>query len=122
MENQNRPLEEQTDNRQNRENTPEYKEEFAAEVAEPRQTNDDKEDARSPFERDRAGENNRTFGGIALTIAILSLFVWPSLLGPSAVVLGFLAWNRGSRALGIWSVVIGLISFLAFVFLTPMLG
>lgn len=60
-----------------------------------------------------------TFGWIAIILAIGSLFFWPAVLGPAAAVLGVVAYLRGNRALGVWSIALGLISVLAFLFLVP---
>jgi len=60
-----------------------------------------------------------TFGWIAIILAVGSLFFWPAVLGPAAAVLGVIAYLRGNRALGLWSVALGLISVLAFLFLVP---
>ena len=54
-----------------------------------------------------------------LFLAIASLFVWSAVLGPAAVVLGFIAWARGSRTLGLWSIAIGVVSFFAYFVLVP---
>lgn len=62
---------------------------------------------------------SRTFGWTALTLAIISLFVLPVFLGVSAIVLGIIAYMRGTRALGAWSVIIGGISILSYVVLIP---
>ncbi|WP_166243759.1 hypothetical protein [Paenibacillus turpanensis] len=59
-------------------------------------------------------QNGAMMGWLALVLAIASLFVWPSVLGPSAIVVGFISYVRGTRALGVWSMVLGLISFVTF--------
>jgi hypothetical protein len=66
-----------------------------------------------------APEGNKTMGWIAIIMAIVSLFYWPAVLGPAAAVFGVIAFMRGSRALGTWSVVLGLVAVLAFLFLVP---
>jgi hypothetical protein len=63
---------------------------------------------------------SRTLGYIALTSAIASLFVWPAFLGSFAALFGFFAYIQGSRSLGMWSIVIGLISLAGFFLLVPM--
>jgi hypothetical protein len=68
---------------------------------------------------DRAGAQSTWLGWLALAAAIVSLFVWPSVLGPVAIVAGVIAFWQGSRALGIWSVVIGLVSLAAYFILVP---
>jgi hypothetical protein len=102
-------------------------EEFAAEAAVPeapgRRLNqpEDERPASSPMftQSGNAGANNKTWGWVALIMAIASLFIWPAVLGPAAAVIGFVAMMRGNRALGIWSIVIGLIAFVAYIALVP---
>jgi hypothetical protein len=62
---------------------------------------------------------SRTVGYAGLLISLLSLFVWPVILGPAAVVLGIMAYRGGSRGLGTWSIGIGLLSFAAYFLLIP---
>ncbi|WP_127582695.1 hypothetical protein [Paenibacillus koleovorans] len=62
---------------------------------------------------------SRTWGWVALACSLLALFVWPVWLGGAAVVLGLIAFMRGARALGGWSILIGGIAILAFVVLIP---
>ena len=85
-------------------------EEFSSEIADVA-NNEIEQTENSTFGND-ADTGDQTTGWIALTLAFLSLFVWPAILGPIAVVAGIVAWMRGSRALGIGSIVLGLISFL----------
>ncbi|MEB3100669.1 hypothetical protein [Ferviditalea candida] len=58
-------------------------------------------------------------GWLALALAIASLFMWPAVLGPAGAVLGLMAYFQGSRSLGIWSMVIGIIAFVAYVAIVP---
>lgn len=106
--------------------------EFAAEVAAPQMRanaappetiREDGEGRRvlSHAEGEESITANRGVGLFALVLAIASLFVWPAVLGPAAVVLGFVAWGRGNTGLGIWSIAIGLLSFLAYAIFLPML-
>lgn len=69
--------------------------------------------------RPNTANERKSLGWIALIIAIASLFYWPAVLGPAAAIIGFIAYIRGNRALGVWSVAIGLIALLAFLFLVP---
>ncbi|MDF2814667.1 MAG: hypothetical protein K0Q81_867 [Paenibacillus sp.] len=62
---------------------------------------------------------SRTIGWVSMTLAIISLFFFPVWLGVSAIVLGIIAYVRGTRALGAWSVVIGGISALSYIVLIP---
>jgi hypothetical protein len=61
----------------------------------------------------------RTFGYFAIIVAILSLFVWPVMFGPAAAILGFIAYMRGSKALGAWSIVLGILAIAAYFILLP---
>jgi hypothetical protein len=62
---------------------------------------------------------SRTVGYMALIIALLSMFVWPGILGPAAVILGLTAYMGGTRGLGAWSIALGLLAFAAYFFLVP---
>lgn len=62
------------------------------------------------------------FGWLGLILAIASLFFWPAILGPAGAMIGFLAISQGSRALGIWSIVLGAISFISYILLAPLYG
>ncbi|WP_438446252.1 hypothetical protein [Gorillibacterium sp. sgz5001074] len=64
-------------------------------------------------------EGNKTFGWISIILAIASLFYWPMVLGPAAAVVGVIAYFSGNRALGVWSVVLGLVAIAAAMFLIP---
>jgi len=69
--------------------------------------------------RGAAPARGRTLGWIGLILAVASLFIMPAILGPAAAVIGFVAYVRGSRALGVWAVALGLLALLAFLFLVP---
>lgn len=98
-------------------------EEFATEVAAvPNRTlnkAEDREIADSEIGEPEAARN-RMWGYIGIALAIASLFFWPAVLGPGAAIIGFIALTQGNRALGIWSIVIGLISFMAYIVLVPL--
>lgn len=68
---------------------------------------------------DRAAAKPSGIGWVALITAFLSLFLWPYVLGPAAALLGIAAFVQGSRSLGIWSAVIGIISMLSYWVLVP---
>lgn len=89
-----------------------YQEENAAEIAEPIRVH----------ERDTEMEqkaSGRGMGYIAIALAILSLFVSPVLFGGAAIILGFLARNRGQNGLGNWAIGIGAVSAVIGLFLAP---
>jgi hypothetical protein len=59
-------------------------------------------------------------GAASLTLAILAMFVYPTLFGAGATLLGFLAYMAGNRALGVWSIVLGLIALAGYFLLVPL--
>lgn len=107
-----------------------FDEEFAAEAAPMApaaqrpliQPEDDRPSVREfrAVETEEEGRSAGYVGWIAIVLAVASLFVWPAVLGPAAILLGFISWVQGSRALGIWSVALGVISFIAYIALVPL--
>lgn len=61
-------------------------------------------------ERAETETGGRALGWIALVFALASWFIWPVLLGATAAVLGFIAYRQGARALGGWSMAIGIVA------------
>lgn len=88
-----------------------YNEETAAEIAEPLtlRTKD------SDREQTGAGTG---LGLTALALSILSLFVFPVLLGIAGIVLGFVARRRGAAS-GSWAIGIGALSLILGLFILP---
>jgi hypothetical protein len=74
---------------------------------------------RTESDREHDAANVRMIGWVALAISILSWFFWPSILGPIGAVVGFVAYRGGSRALGLWSMVLGLISLVVYFIVLP---
>jgi hypothetical protein len=99
----------------------EHNEEYSAEIAAPLSKrrfvrNEGADNAAQ--EEEAAAAGGVWLGWLALAASILSLFVWPTVLGSAAVVAGVIAFWLGSRALGVWSATIGLIALAAhFLFL-----
>jgi len=60
-----------------------------------------------------------TVGWISLIFAIASWFLWPVIMGPTAAALGLYAFSTGSRALGIWSMTLGIIAAAVYLVLIP---
>jgi hypothetical protein len=56
---------------------------------------------------------------ISLLLGIASLFFWQAVLGPAAIITGIFAWVRGSRTMGTWAIVLGLIAVVAYFVLVP---
>ncbi|UJF35094.1 hypothetical protein [Paenibacillus hexagrammi] len=67
----------------------------------------------------QAVTRNKAVGYTALLIALLSLFVWPVVLGISGVILGIYAFSLGNKALGSWSIALGLLAVFAYFVLVP---
>jgi hypothetical protein len=102
---------------------PEGNEEYAAELAAPASI--DMADRRKFGDANGMGAGRAEtvgagtiLGYLALILAVLSLFS-PSILGPVSAVVGFMAFVKGSRALGIWSIVIGTVAFVSFLSTIP---
>ncbi|MDF2670772.1 MAG: hypothetical protein K0R67_3078 [Paenibacillus sp.] len=106
-----------------------HKEEYAAELAavpglmkrkELDFPENDRPDERSAaYEQSEEQAPSRTLGWLAMTLALLSLFLLPVWLGGGAIVLGIIAYTRGTKGLGAWSVIIGGISALSYIVLIP---
>jgi hypothetical protein len=90
-------------------------EEFAEEVMVPSETlsETNSERSRNPAELSRS----KRLGYAALILALLSMFIWPVILGPAAIILGFIAFRGGNRGVGTWSIALGLLSFAAYLLL-----
>lgn len=126
-------LEEKQSEQFRRESGETFKEEYASEVAPTvvppvvlgrRALNNPEEDRPDePVTRSQEGtevrSGGRAVGWVAFILAIISLFVYPVLMGAGAIVLGIIAYVQGSRALGGWSVVIGGIALISYLVLVP---
>ncbi len=91
--------------------------ETAAEVAPPANT---RIEPRSPVSEPET-ENNPGggMGMTALGLSILSLFLLPYLVAPIGIIVGYLAFRRGARTMGIWAMVIGAIAILGAMVIYP---
>jgi len=97
-----------------------HREEYAEELAAPAQRGE----AVRPPSGARRGRESETadsawIGWGALAFAILSLFVWPAVFGSFGVIAGIIAYGQEQRSLGVWSIVIGLISLAAHFIMVP---
>lgn len=90
----------------------EHDEEYAAEIAPGVAGWIQNHDVNDVAERDTG--RSGTLGWVALAFAIVSLFLWPIIMGPTAAVLGIYAYFQGQRAMGLWSMVIGAAAFFFF--------
>lgn len=94
----------------------ETKYETAAEVA----PANNRIEPRSPVS-EPTSENNPGGGmGItALGLSILSLFLFPYLVAPIGLIVGYFAYRRGARTMGIWAMVIGAVAILGALVIYP---
>jgi hypothetical protein len=90
-----------------------FMEETAAEIAEPVRRNDE-----------HRGEeaNGAGLGWLALALSIISLFIWPVLLGAAGIIVGFIARRRGAETLGAWAIGIGIVAIIVRLFIMPFYG
>lgn len=102
------PLTDKYDKQPKKEN--DFEEEYAAEVAPTTSRYDEKHGEK----KEAAGT---TSGFIALTLAILSLFVFPIVFGLIALGLGIYAYSRGAKTTGgIAAIVGGIVALFALIF------
>jgi hypothetical protein len=95
-----------------------YKEEYAAEVAPQRIDYDDKDN-----DDVRSSASGSTAGFIALALAILSLFTFPTLFGLVSVLLGIYAYNRGATVTGGTAAIVGgIAALIAILFRVALIG
>ncbi|MBK5346878.1 imidazole glycerol phosphate synthase [Bacillus sp. TH22] len=95
-----------------------YKEEYAAEVAPHRIDYDDKDN-----DDVRSSAAGSTAGFIALALAILSLFTFPTLFGLVSVLLGIYAYNRGATVTGGTAAIVGgIAALIAILFRVALIG
>ena len=92
-----------------------FQEETAAEIAPPISGYQQGTGTRKNSEM-KAGSTG--MGLMAIALSILSLFVFPVLLGITGIVLGFIARSRGAKT-GTWAIAIGAISLLLGIFVLP---
>lgn len=91
-----------------------YSEETAAEIANPVNVN--------RYESDKADHEagaGRGLGFFALTLSIISLFMFPVFLGIVGIIVGFIARKRGAEGLGIWAIGLGAASIILRMFVMP---
>lgn len=119
-------------------------EEYAAEVAPPRSAypafgNRTDKDARAAdpinasaevredeevhaFSGVHARSDDRSLGYLALVLGIMSLFLWPIVLGPAAAIIGFVSYGKGQKTAGAWAIGLGIISALSYFIMIPFAG
>lgn len=71
-------------------------------------------------EQQTEGTNEGNGLGITgLILSLVSIFIWPAVLGPAGMIVGFFAWRRGARTTGIWAMVIGAFALLMALLILP---
>ncbi|MGE5703677.1 MAG: DUF456 domain-containing protein, partial [Clostridia bacterium] len=107
------------DSRRNRtEATDATKYETSAEIAPPLRT-PLVNDAHDPKPDEQA--TGTGLGMTAIGLSILSLFILPYLTAPVGIVLGYMAFRRNTRTLGLWSMIIGALSLIGALVVYPYL-
>jgi hypothetical protein len=97
-----------------RESEDHFEEEYAAEIAPNGIPYDGRDNGRDEVTTKAGGA---TAGFIALALAVLSLFTFPTLFGLLAVLLGIYAYNRGANVTGgIAAVMGGVVAIVALIF------
>lgn len=76
-------------------------------------------DDRDDQSAEHPGLTNISIGWISLGLSLASLFILPQWLSLAGIVLGGATWLTGGRGLGLWAIIIGSISFVAYVVLLP---
>ncbi|OXM86087.1 hypothetical protein [Paenibacillus rigui] len=107
----------------------EVNEEYAAEVsvpyAAPKQA---PVETSLPVRKSDSVADTQAAGGIAtgwvgytaILVSVISLFIYPVLFGAAGAFLGFIAYAQGQKALGAWSVILGLVSLAGYFLLVPL--
>ncbi len=116
----------------NRAGQDDYSEETAGEVAVPvadtagtgAYTERDDDENRMIGENGFEGDDDtategRGAGYTALALSVISLFIFPVLLGAAGIIVGFVARRRGAAALGSWAIGIGIASVAINLFFAP---
>jgi hypothetical protein len=67
-------------------------------------------------------KRTEAWGGIGWTglgLSILSLFLLPYLVAPIGMILGYMAYRRNARTLGVWAMIIGAVAILGALVIYP---
>lgn len=70
-------------------------------------------------EDEKTTHTNHAYGWIALALSIISLFFIPILFAIAGIIVGVVARNRQSQALGYSAIIIGVISLIVHLFILP---
>lgn len=100
-------------------NNHDFMEETAAEVTTPISTPINKPVRRDNTLQNKDAVTGNGIGWLALALSIISLFVWPVILGAAGIIVGFIARRRGAEGLGAWAIGIGVVSIIIGIFIVP---
>lgn len=90
------------------ERTNDYDVESAAEIAEPIRGTRQADQNQAQTQAQADPENGASgLGMTGLGLSILSLFLLPYLIAPVGIILGFMAFRRQARTLGVWAMIVG---------------
>lgn len=82
---------------------------------------------RAPVSNDADGEKpgeqatGSGFGLTGISLSVLSLFILPYITAPIGIILGYMAYRRDARTLGLWSMILGAISIIGAMVVYPYL-
>jgi hypothetical protein len=71
----------------------------------------------APYAGIRTAAGGSALGWTALIFALLSLFIWPIWIGPTAAVLGYMAYRQGAGSVGLWAIILGLLTTAGYFFI-----
>ncbi|MDQ0205572.1 DUF4190 domain-containing protein [Alkalicoccobacillus murimartini] len=97
-----------------------FREETAAEFPAPQAPTQEKRDA-DQDESVGSLMNGRALGTFSITLAILSLFFLPLLLGSAGIIVGFIAQRGDSKVMGRWAIGIGVVSIITSLFFSTII-
>jgi len=97
----------------------EYREETAADFAAPKPRSNRARQTNEPYAIAGDETGGRGLGITALIVSILSLFIWPVLMGIAGIIIGFIARGKGAKSLGTWAIIIGALSIVIGIFILP---
>lgn len=107
---------------ENPEQSSQYREEAASEVAPMPAQVRDREQVKNQVNSDQSNPSDisgRSIGIFGFVLSVLSLLFMPILLGAAGIIVGFFARSRNAETLGNWAIAIGAISVIVSLFFSP---
>lgn len=59
------------------------------------------------------------WGIVGLVLSFVGIFIWPVVFASAGIIVGYIAFRNGARAMGTWSMVIGAFALLMALFMLP---